>query len=71
MLPCGRMCSQTLRSLSQAGWCHRKRYEKARPLDRPVILDWDVSHPLMQYIRDLSTVAIVKATGVDPPTACP
>jgi hypothetical protein len=43
-------------------------YEKTKPLDRPVILDWDVSHPLMQYIRDLSTVLIVKATGVEPPT---
>ena len=43
-------------------------YEKTRALESPVILDWDVSHPLMQYIRDLSTVAILKATGVDPPT---
>ncbi len=43
-------------------------YEKTRALQGPVILDWDVSHPLMQYIRDLSTVAILKATGVDPPT---
>jgi hypothetical protein len=42
-------------------------FEKTRPLDRPVILDWDVSHPMMQYIRDLSTVAVLKATGVDPP----
>lgn len=42
-------------------------YEKTRVLERPVVLDWDVSHPLMQYIRDLSTVVIVKATGVDPP----
>jgi Aerotolerance regulator N-terminal/von Willebrand factor type A domain len=42
-------------------------YEKTRPLDRPVILDWDVSHPLMQFVRDLSTVAIVKATGVELP----
>ena len=42
-------------------------YEKTRTLDRPVILDWDVSHPLMQFIRDLSTVAILKATGVELP----
>jgi hypothetical protein len=42
-------------------------YEKTKPLDRPVVLDWDVSHPLMQYIRDLSTVVILKATGVEPP----
>jgi hypothetical protein len=43
-------------------------YEKTKALDRPVILDWDVSHPLMQYIRDLSTVVILKGTGVEPPT---
>jgi hypothetical protein len=42
-------------------------YEKTRILDRPVILDWDVSHPLMQYIRDLPTVVILKAIGVEPP----
>jgi hypothetical protein len=32
-----------------------------------VILDWDVAHPLMQFIRDLSTVAILKAIAVEPP----
>ncbi len=42
-------------------------YAKTRDLDRPVILDWDVTHPLMQYVRDLSTVAILKAIGVEPP----
>ncbi|GAC1466028.1 MAG: BatA and WFA domain-containing protein [Isosphaeraceae bacterium] len=42
-------------------------YEKTRVLDRPVILDWDVSHPLMQYIRDLSTVTVLKGTGVELP----
>ena len=42
-------------------------YAKTRELNRPVILDWDVSHPLMQYVRDLSTVVISKAIGVDPP----
>lgn len=44
-----------------------KAYEKTRALERPVILDWDVSHPLLQYVRDLSTVVIAKATGVEPP----
>jgi len=42
-------------------------YAKTRDLQRPVILDWDVTHPLMQYVRDLSTVAVLKATGVDLP----
>jgi len=44
-----------------------KRYDDPRPLERPVILDWDVSHPLMQYVRDLSTVAVAKASAVEPP----
>lgn len=44
-----------------------KAYEKTKALERPVILDWDVSHPLLQYVRDLSTVVIAKATGVEPP----
>ena len=26
-----------------------------------MILDWDVAHPLMQYIRDLASIRIVKA----------
>ena len=42
-------------------------YDKTRPLEHPVILDWDSAHPLLRYVRDLSTVAIAKATGVDPP----
>ena len=42
-------------------------YENSKPLDHPVILDWDVSHPLMQYVRDLGTVVVAKATGVEPP----
>jgi len=44
-----------------------KAYEKSRPVENPVVLDWDVSHPLMQYIRDLPTVYIKKATLVEPP----
>jgi von Willebrand factor type A domain/Aerotolerance regulator N-terminal len=45
-----------------------KPYENSKELEGPVILDWDVAHPLMQYIRDLPTVAILKAIGVKPPT---
>ncbi len=44
-----------------------KLYEKAKTLENPVILDWDVAHPLMQYVRDLSNVVIAKANGVDLP----
>lgn len=42
-------------------------YEKSKALAEPVIMDWDVSHPLMQYIRDLGTVAIRKAVTCEPP----
>jgi len=42
-------------------------YAKSHPIDDPVILDWDVAHPLMQFVRDLPTVGILKAIGVDPP----
>ena len=30
-------------------------YEKSKEVQQPVILDWDIAHPIMQYIRDLST----------------
>ena len=45
----------------------------ARTIERPVIADWNVSHPLMQYIRDLSLVRISKAQVLDqlPPGAVP
>ncbi len=36
-------------------------YEKSKVQEQPIILDWDVAHPLMQYVRDLPTVAILKA----------
>jgi hypothetical protein len=42
-------------------------YAKTHPIEEPLILDWDVAHPLMQFIRDLPTVAILKAIGVEPP----
>lgn len=42
-------------------------YAKSKVQEQPIILDWDVSHPLMQYVRDLSTVAILKAMTVEPP----
>src|SRR5262249_50179917 len=42
-------------------------YEHPRAIEDPVILDWDVAHPLMQFVRDLPTVGILKAIGVDLP----
>ena len=42
-------------------------YAKSHPIADPVILDWDVAHPLMQFVRDLPTVGILKAIGVEPP----
>ncbi|WP_422926222.1 vWA domain-containing protein [Singulisphaera sp. PoT] len=42
-------------------------YANAKPVEQPVILDWDSGHPLLQFVRDLTTVAILKATSVEPP----
>ena len=42
-------------------------YEKSRTVNNPAILDVNASHPLMQFIRDLSVVRVLKATIVNPP----
>jgi von Willebrand factor type A domain/Aerotolerance regulator N-terminal len=42
-------------------------YEKRKELQSPVILDWDISHPLLQYIRDLSLVYVAKGLSVELP----
>ncbi len=42
-------------------------YEKSREVENPTILDVNASHPLMQFIRDLSVVRVRKATIVEPP----
>jgi hypothetical protein len=44
-----------------------KAYEKSKTLEQPVILDTNISHPLMQFIRDLPLLRIIKAVGVEPP----
>ena len=36
-----------------------KEYEPAKEIDNPVILDVNVAHPLMQYVRDMTTVVII------------
>ncbi len=44
-------------------------YEKTKDVEGPTILDVNASHPLMQFIRDLSVVLVAKATVVpEPPT---
>jgi hypothetical protein len=42
-------------------------YAAPRPVETPVILDWNLAHPLLQYIRDLNLVRIAKAQVVDLP----
>ena len=42
-------------------------YQKPKELQAPVILVWDVIHPLMQYVRDLNTVVVRKAVTCDLP----
>ena len=42
-------------------------YEKSKVVENPAILDVNASHPLMQFIRDLSKVKVLKASIVDPP----
>ena len=44
-----------------------KDYDKPKELDGPVILDWDVTHPMMQYVRDLNTVVVRKGVTCEPP----
>jgi hypothetical protein len=42
-------------------------YAKAKEVTQPVILDWDIAHPIMQYVRDLPLVYIAKGHVVDLP----
>jgi hypothetical protein len=42
-------------------------YEKSREVESPAILDVNASHPLMQFIRELSVIRVLKATIVEPP----
>ena len=41
-------------------------YDAPRDVQSPAILDWNVGHPMMQYVRDLSLVYVAKARVVDP-----
>jgi hypothetical protein len=42
-------------------------FEKPRAVEVPVILDWNVAHPLLQYVRDLGLVRVARAQVVDLP----
>ncbi|RUL81248.1 VWA domain-containing protein [Tautonia sociabilis] len=42
-------------------------FAEARPVEAPIILDWDIAHPMLQYLRDLPLVLIRDALVVDPP----
>jgi hypothetical protein len=45
-----------------------KSFDKPKELEQPVvILDTNIAHPLMQFIRDLPTIRIINALGVEPP----
>jgi hypothetical protein len=42
-------------------------FDKPRQVEGPVLLDWNIAHPLMQYVRDLSLVRVAKAVVAEPP----
>jgi hypothetical protein len=42
-------------------------YDKSKTVENPAILDVNAAHPLMQYIRELSLVRVLKATIAEPP----
>ena len=42
-------------------------YAKPKDVQQPVVLDWDIGHPMMQYIRDLSLIFIATAKVVELP----
>jgi hypothetical protein len=43
-------------------------FEKPKVVEAPVVLDWNIAHPLMQYIRDISLVRIRTGSIVEIPT---
>jgi hypothetical protein len=42
-------------------------YAKVKDVQAPVVLDWDIAHPMMQYIRDLHLISIAAAKVVELP----
>jgi hypothetical protein len=41
--------------------------ERTRRVEGLRILDWDTAHPLLQYVRDLGSIALREATRIEPP----
>lgn len=42
-------------------------FEHVRSVEGPVLLDWNIAHPLLQYVRDLGLVRVARATTLDLP----
>jgi hypothetical protein len=42
-------------------------FDSTRAVEYPVVLDWDLSHPLLQYVRDLGLIRIAKAEVAELP----
>ncbi len=42
-------------------------YAKFKEVNQPIILDWDMSQPLLQYLRDLSLVYVARGRSIEPP----
>lgn len=42
-------------------------FAAARLVEAPIVLDWDITHPIMQYVRDLPLVLVREARVIDPP----
>ena len=43
------------------------KYAKLKDVVQPVVLDVDISHPLMQYVRDLQLIVVAKAQTIELP----
>ncbi len=43
------------------------KYAKPKDVPAPIVLDVDISHPLMQYVRDLQLIVIAKAQTIELP----
>ena len=42
-------------------------YDAPKVVEQPVILDWNIAHPLLQYVRDLGLVFVARGSIVELP----
>jgi len=42
-------------------------FAEAETVEGPVILDWDIAHPMLNYVRDLGVILIRQSLVLDPP----